>query len=240
MSNYRVLPALCALAVIMLVGCNQPPGLPNNRVRAATVQMESCYVAANVQSGHIDWYQGVRTIWDHYDWSYPTITRAHYWAPYISPPPSPRIAWPHTNGYCVFTIPHFEAVNGVVACTLYYYQTAHFGSADLLVNSWDNPLTTWPPAENDSILNLLYWQIWNSYDTVAYDGAHGTDNCWYKVALTPDGYNAIADTAAAYPGGGTFNTGWVYRGSVDSTYTDVAGYDLDHPPFIKIWYDDGQ
>jgi len=27
---------------------------------------------------------------------------------------------------------------------------------------------------------------------------------------------------------------------VDGTYTDVTGHDLDHPPFIRVWYDDGE
>lgn len=239
MHTYRVLLALCALAVIMLVGCNQPPGLPNNRVHAAKVQMVSCYVAGGIYSGHVDWYQGLwGGLYDHYGFGGSTITRAHYYLP-LRPP---LINWPHINGFCIFTIPHFEALGGVVACTLYYYQTAHSGSASLLVNSWTyGQMAAWPPyPPTDSVLNLLYWQIWNSNDTVATDITHTTDNCWYKVAVTPEAYNAIADTAAAYQGFGLFKTGWVYRDSVDGTYTDVTGYDLDHPPVIRIWYDDGQ
>jgi len=237
--SYKLPLALVALAIIMLVGCQEPVGIPSNDVHVATVQMESCYVAGSIYSGHVDWYQGLLGgLYDHYDFGWGTITRAHYYLP-LRPP---LITWPHKNGFCIFTIPHFEATGGIVACTLYYFQSAHSGSASLLVNSWPwGQMAAWPPSPpTDSVLNLLYWKIWNSNDTVATDSTHATDGCWYKVPLTPEAYTAIADTAAAYQVYGFFKTGWVYRGAVDGTFTDVTGYDLDHPPFIRIWYDDGQ
>ncbi len=128
MSRQKSLLALTALVVITLVGCREPVGLTNDRVRAATVEMESCYVTGNTYCGHVDWYQGFfGRLWDHYGFGF-TLTRAHNWYP-ISPP---TIAWPHKEGFCIFTVPHFEASGGVVACTLYYYQTSHSGTASLL------------------------------------------------------------------------------------------------------------
>ncbi|MBM3332455.1 hypothetical protein FJY68_11520 [candidate division WOR-3 bacterium] len=50
--------ALFALAVIMLVGCKQPVGLPNNDVHAATTH--TVYATTNAlinPTGHIDLYQ---------------------------------------------------------------------------------------------------------------------------------------------------------------------------------------
>jgi hypothetical protein len=229
--SYKLPLALIALAIVMLVGCKEPIGIPGNDVRVATVQMESCYVAANVQSGHVDWYQGILgQLYDHYGFGW-TITRAHYYLP-LRPP---LITWPHKSGYCIFTVPYFDASGGIVACTLYYYQTAHSGSASLLVNSWTNPLASWPPSpQNDSTLNLVYWQIWNSNDTVATDITHATDDSCYKLALDGAVAAAIADTAAAHPyDDGWYHTGWVYRGSQDGTYTDVAGYDDGHEPYIE-------
>ena len=238
--SYKLPLALIALAIVMLVGCKEPIGIPGNDVRVATVQMESCYVAGNIYSGHVDWYQGLYGgLYDHYDFDWGTITRAHDYLP-LRPP---LITWPHKNGFCLFTIPHFEASGGIVACTLYYFQTAHSGSASLLVNGWTwGQVASWPPScpPTDSFLNLLYWQIWNSNDTVATDSTHATDDSCYKIALDDAVSAAIADSAAAQ-GGGLLKTGWVYRGSEDGTYTDVSGYDgYDHEPYIKIWYDDGQ
>jgi len=48
MSIKRTLLALGVLAAIMLVGCKQPVGLPNNRVHAATLDTVVCLV--NYQS----------------------------------------------------------------------------------------------------------------------------------------------------------------------------------------------
>lgn len=235
--SHRLPIALIALVITISVGCKEPAGFPSNRVHAATTRVQTCYVSNTPQSGHVDWYQGYGgLLYDHYGLSWYTITRAHYLAP-VSPP---RIAWPHKNGFCVFTVPHFVAAGGVVACTLYYYQADHSGSASLLVNSWVDTLESWPPTQYDTTaLNILYWEIWNSNDTVATDITHATDGCWYKVAVSPAAAAAIADTAAAYQDYGFFRTGWVYRDSVDGTYTDVSGYDGNgYEPYIKIWYDE--
>jgi hypothetical protein len=234
MSRYRLMLALCALAIVMLTGCKEPVGLPNNRVRAATIQKESCYISASIQTGHVDWYQGELAVWDYYDLAFFTITRA-----YNCYPGDPDRAYPRKNGFCIFQIPHFICLS-TPACTLYYYQENHSGSASLLVNSWTlGELETWPPLDTNPVLNYLFWRICNSYDTVATDITHATDRCWYKVPLTAKACAAIRDSAAIQGSYTLFHTGWVYRDSVDGTFTDVSGYS-DHPPFIRVVYDDGQ
>ncbi|TFH33815.1 MAG: hypothetical protein E4G93_06315 [Dehalococcoidia bacterium] len=63
-----------------------------------------------------------------------------------------------------------------------------------------------------------------------------------SVELSDEVCAAIADSGAASEVDEwvVFFTAWIYSGSVDSTYTNVAGdYDLDYAPYIKVDYDDG-
>jgi len=233
--SYKGVLALFALAIVMLVGCKQPVGVPSSRVHAATIQKESCYVQININSGHFDWYQDSLAIWWHYSWSYGDPIRRAY-----DCSGNPPRAYPRKDGYRVFNIPYFVSTE-VPSCTLCYYQTAHNGSASLLVNTWQ-PDGDWPPGT--TWYNYDFWAIENSTNTVATDIAHATDGCWYKVPLTYAACTAIRETSLVYgpDGGGQFWTGWVYRGSVNGTYTDVRGYDGsdNHAPFIRVVYDDGQ
>jgi len=223
--SYRLLPVLLALAITMLAGCKEPIGLPSNDVHAATVAVESCYVASDDTSltGHVDWYEGPSKIWDFYSRTYGTITRGYYQM-------SGR-AYPRQNGFCHFYVPDFEPSTGMVlACTLYIYQSAHNGSADLIVK-WLPDIRTWSGGgglDDDS----LYWLIWNGTDTVAVDTYHASDNTWYKVPLTPAGCMAVL---ACREGG--LVTGWVYPGSTHGTYADVSGCGA-YAPYIKVWYEE--
>jgi hypothetical protein len=131
-------------------------------------------------------------------------------------------AWPRKVGFCHFSVPYFESPGALRACTLYYHQKSHSGSANLLVNM--PPIVSWPGADS-----AVYWLIWNCTDTAATDITHTTDG-WYKVPLTTDACAAIRDAA-----GDVFVTGWVYCDSVDGTYTEVDG-DGDYEPYIKVWY----
>jgi len=238
--SHRLPLALIALIITISVGCREPVGLPSRDVRVATSRPVSCYPAANIETGHIDWYKGVDRIWDSYSWSWASpITRAYHCYP-----GDPDRAYPRKNGYCIFTVPHFVDGSGNPAtcvCTLYYYQTGHSGSASLEVNTWEQSVgATWPPGSQTDC-NYYFWAIWNSSDVIATDSTHAADSCWYGIPLDSSACVAIAETAYAYPNGdGLFRTGWVYRDSVDGTYTDVAGYDYVHPPFIRVWYDDGE
>jgi hypothetical protein len=200
----------------------------------ATWYSESLYVSDGNLTGYFAYYQGVLPVYDSVHFSPGDPTRWGYWiAPFTPVRPYPR-----DNGYCVFHVPYFNAISTPI-CTLYYYQADHSGSANLLVNMWENPLDHWAPgnqSENDS----CYFSIWNSHDTVATDTPHSTNGAWYKVPLTQMACAAILDTAVAYQNGqGKFWTGWVYPGSVDGTYTDARGYDgyNNHPPFIRVWYE---
>ncbi len=68
--SYRLLPAIFALALSMLVGCKEQAGVQGNVVHAATTQTVYCYVAGDQDpSGHIDGYQGDNVVWDHFDYN---------------------------------------------------------------------------------------------------------------------------------------------------------------------------
>jgi len=243
MVTNRTLLVLLASVVIMLVGCHEPAGLPDNVVHAATTHTVYCYSEGDWPTGHIDWYQGELSIWDYYVWGYPTITRAFDYYQYPTQPPSydTMRAYPRKNGYCVFNIPGFNWSGDLPACTLYYYQSAHNGSPDLLVNAWvpDN----WPPGGGNN--QICFWRIWNSTDTVATDVTHANDNCWYKVPLTYWARCAIADSGSYHYGAGgsaIFYTGWIYPSysashGVRDSYTDVSG-SSGYRPYIKVVYSD--
>ena len=241
--SYKLPLALIALAIVMLVGCHEPVGVPSDS-HAATTQ--TLYITTDSllnQTGHIDWYQGELTIWDYYTFNTYTITRAfdYYHTPTQPPLVDTSRAYPRKNGFCVFRIPPFDSPNGIPVCTLYYYQNSHSGSADLLVNAWFENIM-WPPIYQGD-RNTMFWAIWNSTDTVATDVTHANDDCWYKVPLSDWACQAIADSGAT--GDWTvFYTGWIYPSYManhgqDGWYTDVSGADAI-PPYIKVVYDDGE
>ncbi len=249
MSVNKTLLALGVLVAIMLVGCREPVGLPNNDVKAATTQTVYCYVEdESWPTGHIDWYQGQSSIWDFYVWDYqdPTITRAFYYYPLpISPPrPDTNRAYPRKNGYCVFSIPPFDCPSQVPACTLYYHQVSHSGTPDLLVNAWHPD--AWPPSGANS--QTCFWRIWDSADTVATDSTRTNDGCWYTAPLSDWACEVIADSGAWYyendpDGKALFYTGWVIPSyaanhGCDSSYTDVSGGTGDYAPYIKVVYEE--
>jgi hypothetical protein len=231
--SYKLPLALIALAIIMLVGCKQPVGVPSD-VHAATDQTVYCRpVDIMDPTGHIDWYQTVYGLsGGFYNWDTDTITRGYT--------DSAGHNWPRRIGICVFKIPHFESPFETPKCTLFYYQESHTSYGDtLFVNSWYNANIHWPPWPGD--WSTVFGAAWGSNDLVAEDITHSTDG-WKSVELSDEVCAAIADSGAASEVDEwvVFFTAWIYSGSVDSTYTNVAGdYDLDYAPYIKVDYDDG-
>lgn len=219
MSIKRTLLALGVLAAIMLVGCKQPIGLPNNDVHAASTTIYCTVEDVETYSGHVDWYKGVQSIWDFYERYNPMITRA-----YDCYPGDQNRAYPRKNGFCIFSVPDFQTL-GTPTCTLYYYQNAHSGTPGLAVTHMYQ-ITTWPWSDN----NTLFWAAWNSDTTIATDSTHAS-NGWYKVPLTSDGCLAVKGRA-----NGSLIAGWICRDSVDGTYTEVCGATSDYPPYIKVVY----
>jgi len=149
MSFNKTALALVALAIVMLVGCKQPIGVPGDVHTATTQTLYITTAGLMLPCGHIDWYQGEMRIWDYYDYTYTdsTIRRAfnYYVLPTQPPTTDTSRAYPRTNGHCVFKIPGFLSMGGTPACTLFYYQTAHSGSADLVVTAWWDQYMGWPP-----------------------------------------------------------------------------------------------
>ena len=153
--------------------------------------------SATNYTGHFDWYQGVYPVFDSVHWATGDPIK---WAYYQAPSVPPVRAYPRDSGYCLFYVPHFNALS-TPTCTLYYYQASHSGSANLLVNTWV-PYRDWPPPP--SYYDDDFFAIWNSHDTVATDVVHSTDGAWYKVPLTVGACAEIRDTAATYQNGGNY------------------------------------
>ena len=219
MHTYKVLLAFCALAIVMLVGCKQPVGLPNYDVRAATIRTTYCYVAGDTaMCGHVDWYQ-TYNMGQYYVRTVPLIKRGYT--------DSAGLQHPRMNGFCTFAVPYFDSHGEIPQCTLFYYQSAHNGSADLRVN-WLSSITTWPVSDGS-----LFWAAWDDEPIMATDVAQGTDG-WHSVPLTSEGSGKVLDKA-----GQILRTGWTYRGSVSGTYANVTGSGAN-APYIKVVYDDGQ
>ena len=217
MSRPKSALALVALMLIALASA----------ANATTQYSCSCYVENfDIQTGYFSWYQGTQSIWDHFSWSWGTPIKWGYLG-------SGGRAYPRDCGYCIFKVPSFHSLSTPV-CTLYYYQLGHSGSANLLINEWENPLTHWTPV-NEADYDACFFAIWNSHDTVTTDVAHSTDGAWYKVPLTPRACTAIADTAAANQNM-WYWTGWVYPGTSDA-YTTAHGVGENLGPFIRVWYE---
>jgi hypothetical protein len=210
--SYRLLPVLLALATIMLVGV---PG-------QACAGTFDCTVAnLTGPTGHIDMWSGVYTIDSAYHRYNPVITRGYY--------DKDGRCYPLQNGFGAFYVPHFDTTGNIPACTLYYYQSAHSGSADLRVN-WAYEVSRWPTADD-----ILFWAAWDDTPIIATDGTHTTDGAWYAVPLTSEGCGVIADLGSRPSSGEYLYTGWTYHGFVDGTYTDVAGAG-NCAPYIHVVY----
>ncbi len=209
--------ALAMLAAIMLVGCQEPVGMPNRNMHAASTVVDTCFVAADTSlSGHVDWYQtGLMS--EYYTRSIPLIKRG-----YVD---SAGLQHPRINGFCTFEVPYFDPGGNIPECTLYYYQSAHNGSADLRVN-YASSIDDWGGTSDGT----LFWATWNDEPIVATDAAQSSDG-WHAVPLTSEGCGAVLEKA-----GGELLTGWTYRGNVSGTYADVTGAGAN-APFIVFVYD---
>jgi hypothetical protein len=213
----KSLPALIALTVTVLFGL---PG----QVLATTVD---CYPTTDPDlrppTGHVDMWAAVDQSDSAYHLFSYTIRRGY--SEYD------EVSYPLQNGFCFFDVP--ELARPAIACTLYYYQTGHQGSAGLRVN-WmygtEGTSFNWPP---DSI--PAFWYAWNDTVIVATDVSHSTDNAWYAVPLTTEGRQKINDIGYG-SGGGPLLTGWTYRDFVDGTYAEVAGFGSGYEPRIHVVY----
>ena len=209
------------LAVIMLVGCKEPVGLPNDKAHTATSQTIYCYPWNRLQdkwTGHIDAYSGYMKIDSSFDSITPTIRWGEY--QYQNRP------WPRRIGYVIFRVPAFDASQGVPACTLYYYQSAHSGYPNLEVR-WFAPNPASPPRES------TFYQAWDSDVIMATDNTHNQAG-WYKVALTSAGMNKVVDAGSGQQDCQLW-TGWVYPNTCTSDiWTEAYGCTSGYEPYIKV------
>ncbi len=155
MSVKTMLLALGVLAATMLIGVPA-------QAYAGTFD---CTVAnVRTPTGHVDMWSGYYTIDSAYALYSPVITRGYY--------ELDGRCYPLQNGFCVFYVPHFDTTGNIPACTLYYYQSAHNGSASLQVN-WMYQIQSWLPDLSD-----LFWAAWDNTYVIATDSTHTTDGAW--------------------------------------------------------------
>ncbi len=210
--------ALMALATLLLVGCKNPVGLPNDTVRAATTYTLYCTLSPDtLLSGYVSMWAGQMIPDSAHQAYFDKIKRGldlkdGRW-------------YPRTNGFGTFMVPHFSATLTPV-CTLIYYQSAHSGSANLLVD-WMYDIEDWAAIEN---YDPVFWAAWDDQDSVvATDGAQSSDG-WRRVPLTYWACEKIRDMGAGL-NGDVLITGWVYTGLSGGTYADVSLADT-----IKVVY----
>ena len=221
MLNYnRFLPAFL-LAIVMQIGCKEPVGLPNNDVRVASTCTTFCVVSSTENlSGRVEWRQTLLNPGGTYSRTNGDIWRAYY--------EQDGLPYPKTYGFCVFDVPEFESPNTIPVCTLYYYQSAHNGSLNLVFN-WLSGIGLWPGFDD-----VLFKAIDTSSFTLAEDSTWAS-NGWCKVELTAEGSGTLEDFASG--GGGEFYTGWKYDNTpTDGWYTYVTGVDDAVSPYIKVVY----
>jgi hypothetical protein len=224
MSRYRLMLAFVALAIIMLVGCNQPIGLPNE-ARTASV-----YIAdvpnEDSATGHIDYF--VR--WQGGDDLYSRDDVVIKWGDDQVWDGEEYRSHPRSNGFSVFEIPPIEnAENEIWPCTLYY--RLHASSGDTNFRLVVTELSSDPRSTSDV---LLFWNAWYA-DSIAGDICHESTG-WYAIPLSTEACAAIT-TIADGEFGGDYYTGWITPDTATpphSIWCWVWGANTMNPPYIKI------
>ena len=226
MPRYRLLLVPLALAIVMLVGCKDPTGLPYNRVHAATLDTFAIPVNnTGNYTGDVDHYSTGIPIDGSYVTNYQDTIKWGYWE-------SNSYPYPDQHGFAMFTVPSFNSPKGLPTCTLHYYVSGCNGnqSDSILVNNFTPAYWTWGSRS-------LFKAIDTSTATLAKD-ASPTGTGWRKIALTTQGCGIIATLGAN--GGGSLFTGWKYLHSPASGwYTRVVGPDVSVSPYIVVVYDPG-
>jgi len=148
--SHRLPLALIALIITISVGCKEPVGLPDDTAHAAATYTIYCTVAADTAlTGYVSVWSGLMTIDSAHQAYFDKIRRGYY---------EEDDRWyPRMNGFCTFEVPHFDT-RVTPACTLIYYQSAHNGSADLLVD-WLYGIGS-APYDYDAV----FWAAWDDHD----------------------------------------------------------------------------
>jgi len=213
-----------ALAIVMLVGCKQPTGLPNYDVHVAVTAETLCIAGSNTNmTGWVSKSMDGQTPNGWYADTFGNIKRQYHL--------ENGFVHPKSYGFCVFSVPHFSSPGGVPVCTLYYHQASHSGSLNLVFN-YLSGITSWVPSAE---------VLWKAVDTSSYPLAPTQSvqsNGWCKLALSAGGSGIIADIAQGAPDeGATLPTGWKYTNPSNSDSTIVDGNaDTDVSPYIKVVY----
>jgi len=245
MSKLRPLLALCALAIIVLVGCKQPIGLPSDTAepsggstaRAAGGTVVAVYTArpeAEDWTGQIAWYEppcdSGSTQWPYHrgignvpTWGY-DVDEIHF----------PSMARPRRNGYVMFKIPYIQQLlqpNTFLQCSLHYRQKDHNGNLPYAVLNLTNAACD-PRPGNPQYDRTVFWNICHGYPMAAPQPT-GIKDTWYTIPLSIYG-NGVVSAAALLGGIGTVTTGWTTWPSTDhDCHTQCYG-DGDTEPYLQI------
>ena len=214
--------ALLALAVIMLVGCKQPIGMPGGSVHAASSIAFTCTVDSNqTMSGSDVWYHPspYGPPGDTYFRENPYIT----WLLHKDRWGRPQ---PHTNGFCIFHVPHMNYFPAQSCCSLYYYQKEHS------VTGFARLVVTVTPNSTNLRDSVNWWNEWNG-DSIGTDQAT-YDEGWHAIPLTDEAKYDIF-YIAYQPAGGYFSTGWITRDTAQYIFATAYGATSATPPYIRVF-----
>jgi hypothetical protein len=216
----RTTLALVALAIVMLTGCKDPVGLPNE-ARMASVNY-GIVPTQDSATGYVAYVPDPPPGVDVYSRSVPNIKWGDDWDVEHD-----CESW-RWNAFSVFHIPYIpNAENEIWPCSLHYYVRATSGDTafDLIVTE----LPSDPRMMSDG---LLFWAAWYG-DSIAEDRAHGS-NGWYVVPLSLPACAAITTLSKNLPSGGDYYTGWITPDTADWIYSMAWGANSANPPFITI------
>jgi hypothetical protein len=229
MSYTRTLLALAVLAAMMVVGCKEPVGLPNNRVRAATLDtLVINVVTTQYFTGDVHHKSTGNPIDGWYEINYQDTIKWGYLSNILP------LLYDDWRGFATFSVPPFISDDEIPICTLHYYVAGcyEYQSDSILVNRFDPAYWTWNAAS-------VFKAIDTSTTTLAKD-ASPTSTGWHKVALTTEGCGIIATVGAEAEEQGfaeNLFTGWKYLDSPSNGWhTEVVGPDNSVSPYIVVIY----
>jgi len=231
MPRHRLLLAPLALAIVMLVGCKDPTGLPYNRVHAATLDtltIPICFLQNF--TGYVNNIKEGNPITGRFETHYADTIR---WGNFCDPNRRPyhEEDW---RGFGTFMVPPFSSSQNLPVCTLHFYVSGYYqyDEDSIQINHFIPSYWTWAPES-------LFKAIDSSTATLAKDTSPLSTG-WHKVALTTQGCGIIATYGAKADSAGqsvALYTGWKFlHYYYDYWHTEVVGPAEAVSPYIVVIY----
>jgi len=234
MSRHRLLLALCALAVVVLVGCKEPIGLPEKELTglpktldAASIEYR-CTIPRYVQ-GPPQMYEKWAGKFFHNPLGYGRGAGRWIDTEYLESVDSRSV------GFCVLQVPSITCwTPEPIEVTLHFYQDIGYGRHPIgVVNIPHEPLLDPRIDEN---IPRVYEYIWYHRLPRSDDDEFGLtteyrsepNRHWTPDTVKSEFAQYIIDMA--FSGGGEVYLGWVYRGYVDGAFNRNWGNDWSGYP----------